>query len=441
MNKKKKIKINKRTYLLAAIACCCVCLFIFKTQADNSTTNFTDQAKQKLDIQKKIDALNEKARSYQQIIDIKRKQQTTLANQISIIETESELLETQIELNKEKIIELNSQVEQLRNQIAEKEESIKGQKIILSRLIQIYYEYDQQGTISFVFGEEGLSRFMSEKDKLTQTGDKISEMIKNVRSLKINLENEKKSIEDKKKEATDLSIDLEEKSSQLESNKAQKQSLIVQTRGEENRYQQLLSRVEEQKQELLGDIDDLYSANSTEINALSSSLAKPTSGLASTSWYYSQKDSRWGNTRIGQSTSLVKDYGCALTSVAMIFTYYGESTTPKNLAQQKIYWRDLIVWPNGNTVDLVQNSSHGGLSWSRIDGELANGNPVIVFIRARGKAGHYVVIHHKVGSDYVVHDPYFGSNIFLSSSIKLLSKLYNTSISKSSVDQMIIYHR
>lgn len=439
MNKRGKIKINKKIYLLATIVCF-LCLFIFKIHADNSITNLTnEQLNQQSDIKNKIKALDEKAKSYQQIIDIKRKQQTTLANQILVIETESQRLETEIELNKEKIIELNSQVEDLRNRIAEKEESIKDQKIILSQLLQIYYEYNQQGTISFVFGNEGLSKFISERDKLAQTGDKISEMIKNVRSLKINLENEKKAIEDKKKEATDLSIDLEEKSSQLESNKAQKQSLITQTKGEEARYQQLLSRVEEQKQELLGDIDDLYSANSAEINKLSLSLAKPTSGLASTSWYYSQKDSRWGNTRIGQSTSLVKDYGCALTSVAMIFTYHGENTTPKNLAQQKIYYWDLIVWPNGNNVDLEKNSGHGGLNWSEIDRELAKENPIIVFIRARGKAGHYVVIHHKVGSDYVVHDPYFGSNIYLSSSIKLLSKLYNASISKSSVDQMIIY--
>ncbi len=441
MIRKKKIKINRRIYLLATIICF-LSLFIFKIHADDSITNLTnEQLNQQSDIKNKIKALNEKAKSYQQIIDIKRKQQTTLTNQISVIEIESERLEIEIELNKEKIIELNSQVEDLRNQIAEKEESIRNQKIILSQLVQIYYEYNQQGTISFVFGDEGLSKFMSETDRLTQTGDKISEMIKNVRSLKINLENEKKSIEDKKKEATDLSIDLEEKSSQLESNKAQKQSLIVQTKGEEARYQQLLSRVEEQKQELLGDIDDLYSANSAEINELSLSLEKPTSGLASTSWYYSQKDSRWGNTRIGQSTSLVKDYGCALTSVAMIFTYHGENTTPKNLAQQKIYYWDLIVWPNGNNVDLVENSGHGGLSWNRVDRELANGNPVIVFIRARSKAGHYVVIHHKTGSNYVVHDPYFGSNIYLSSSIKLLSKLYKTSISKSSIDQMIIYHK
>jgi hypothetical protein len=75
-----------------------------------------------------------------------------------------------------------------------------------------------------------------------------------------------------------------------------------------------------------------------------------------------------------------------------------------------------------------------------VDKELSAGNPVIVFINARNGAGHYVVVHHKTDKGkYVVHDPYWGANIYLDSSIELLSKLYKVSISKRSINQMIIY--
>ncbi len=438
-----KMENLKKKYVLAVLVSFILFVCFIAHAEDNSITNLTtEQQKKESEIQDKIKALEEKAKTYQQIIEIKKKQQATLSNQISIIETESDRLEAEISLNKEKINSLNIQVGELRDQIAGKEISIKDQKRILSELIQIYCEYHQQDTLSFVFSNEGLANFMAEEDRLSQTGDKITEMIKNVKSLKDSLENEKKAIEEKKKEATDLSFELEEKSSQLESIKDQKQSLVAQTKGEENRYQDLLARVEKQKQELLGDIDELYSVNTAEINKLAGSLPKPTSGLASTSWYYSQKDGRWGNSRIGQSKSLIKDYGCALTSVAMIFTYYGETTTPKNLAQQKIYYWDLIVWPNGKNIELVKNTNHGGINWKEIDRELANGNPVIVFIKAKSSAGHYVVIHHKASNGkYVVHDPYWGPNIYLDSSIKLLSALYKTSISKNSVDQMVLYRK
>jgi hypothetical protein len=91
---------------------------------------------------------------------------------------------------------------------------------------------------------------------------------------------------------------------------------------------------------------------------------------------------------------------------------------------------------------LAENSGHGGINWFTVDREVARGNPVIVYIKAGSKGGHYVVIHHK-NSDgrYVVHDPYFGANIYLDSSMKLLSALYNVTITKNSIDQMIIYKK
>ena len=87
--------------------------------------------------------------------------------------------------------------------------------------------------------------------------------------------------EDKKTELTNLYFSLEEKNSELQNNKDQKELLMTQTQGEEAKFQKLLDNVEAQKQELLGDIDQLYGANSVEISSLLASLKKPTSGLAS----------------------------------------------------------------------------------------------------------------------------------------------------------------
>lgn len=413
-----------------------------KTLSENSSidqlNNQDDESEE--ETQKKIKELQEKADTYSKIIDIKQKQQASLNNQIELLEAEVSRVETEIELNKTKIEDLNTEINQLRDQIEAKEESMKNQKIILSKLLRRYYEYSKSSIVSTFFGENNYTSFTAEKDQLSLTGQKIKEMISNIHAIKTSLEAQKNKAEMSKKEVTDLYYELQEKTTELESAKQQKENLVAKTKGEESRYQQLLARVEIQKRELLGDIDNLYSSNSEEINKLLNSLPKPSSGLASTNWYYSQKDSRWGSMRIGQSNSLVKDYGCALTSVAMIFTNHGEAKTPATLAKMSIYDWDLIVWPNGTNVKLVKNTGHGGVNWSEIDGELEDNNPVIVFIRAKSDgAGHYVVIHHKVGSDYVVHDPYFGSNIYLSSSMKLLSALYGTSISKSSINQMVLY--
>lgn len=437
------MKINKkRRIILMAIIAIAGIVFYFKvfnfTSADNqSISSISTQVSQK---QQQIDQLEKQAEAYQQIIDLKQKQQATLDNQIAIMDAQIQEVQVEVDINKSQIEDLNNQVHDLETRISDQEKLIDVQKKVLVELIRSYYENTQQNVLSAVFENSEFSRFIVKEDQILQIGDKVKTIMDNLKALRNNLVDEKKTKEDKKSELTNLYFSLEDKNSELQDNKDQKELLMAQTQGEESKYQKLLDNVEAQRQELLGDIDQLYGTNSVEISSLLASLPKPTSGLASTSWYYSQKDSRWGSTKIGQSNSLVKDYGCALTSVAMIFTYYGDSTTPGSLARQKIYAWDLIVWPDGKDVKLVQNSSHGGLKWSTIDSELAKGRPVIVFIKAKSNgAGHYLVIHHKVGSDYVVHDPYFGANIFLSSSIKLLSALYKTSISKNSVDQMILY--
>jgi hypothetical protein len=335
----------------------------------------------------------------------------------------------------------------LEKRIEEKGEMIIVQKKVLAELIRAYYEYDKRDVLNEILKENKLVPFTAKEDQLIQVGQKVGDILKSISALKNSLEEEKKSLESKKREVVGLYSKMEERNSYLENSKEEKELLITKTKGEENKYQKLLDKIDEQKQELLGDIDELYGANMAEIDALAASLEKPKSGIASTSWFYSQKDSRWGSQNIGISSSKMKDYGCAITSVAMVSKNYGGNVTPGGLCKMPVFYYDLINWhlDNWNSANIELSKyghEHGNISWSVVDSELKKGDPVIVFIKAKSGAGHYVVIHHK-NSDgrYVVHDPYFGSNIYLDSSIRLLSALYKKSLSKSSIDQMIIYEK
>jgi len=88
---------------------------------------------------------------------------------------------------------------------------------------------------------------------------------------------------------------------------------------------------------------------------------------------------------------------------------------------------------------LASTTSHGNIDWDTVDKEIKNNNPVIVFVKSTKKgAGHYVVIHSKdKNGEYVVHDPYWGSNIFLNSTRAYVSALYRGG---TTIDQMIVYH-
>jgi hypothetical protein len=230
---------------------------------------------------------------------------------------------------------------------------------------------------------------------------------------------------------------LIDKKENLQATENQKTNLLVQTQGEEAKYKQLLARVEAQKQELL---DFSAASNLGDVSSSVSSYPKPSSNLASTSWYYSQKDSRWGDKKIGNSKTLMKSYGCAVTAVSMVFREKGASINPGSMASQKIFYYDLIKWPAtwSPGIKLVSSSSHGNIKWSTVDAEIKKGNPVIVYIKRSRGGGHYVVVTGKDNKDYIVHDPYFGANLYLNTSKSLVGKLGVDS--GVSIDQMIIYN-
>lgn len=386
----------------------------------------------------KIQALEEKADNYRKLIEIKKQQQGTLGNQLSILEAENKKLETEIEIKKEALGDVSSQVERLNGQIREYEKSIQSQRLVLGDLVRSYYENKRGDEIVKLFGEENFYSVLKNEDSLLQAEEKVKEVVDNINALKNSLEKEKQLQEQKQTELKALTDQLDEKNKKLDASKAQKENLLAVTKGEEAKYQQLLAKVEKQKEELLN-IDELSIAGGLSAD----SYDKPKDGLAATSWFYSQRDSRWGNDEIGRSRSKMKDWGCAVTAVAMVFKYHGSSITPKALADSSsLFSWDLIKWPGAwEKIKLVSGIAHGNIKWTTIDSELKKGNPVIVYIKKSNRGGgHYVVIHHKAANGkYVVHDPYFGSNIYLDTSRALVGKMGVDS--GTVVDQMIIYNK
>lgn len=385
--------------------------------------------------------LTEKAETYEKILLLKQKQTTLLGTQIGNLNAEIGDLKSKIKENSDKIEELNKKNDELQNELVRNNFLMQVQKKILANIIRVYQENNDDAIVKIVFNIANFSALTKEGDYFDQTSDKIMEITDNLKHLQNKIKDSQNEISKNKDELAKTSMKLEEENNNLLSVKTQKNNLLVQTKGDEATYQAKLDKIEKQKQELLGDIDDLYNANYAEISAFASGLERPTSGLAKTSWYYSQKDPRWGNETIGNSKSKMKDLGCAVTSVAMVFTCQGERINPKQLSDKPIYSWDLINWPRGwESLALASSTAHSGVSWSTIDKEIKNDNPVIIFINARRGAGHYVVVHGKAkNGKYVVHDPYWGANIYLDSTIELLSKLYKVSIGKSAINQMIIY--
>jgi peptidoglycan hydrolase CwlO-like protein len=402
-------------------------------------------------IEEKSDAiknLENQAAEYQDRIKNLQIQEQSLQNEIELFDAQVSQLEVEIKALQLQIEEKNLEIERLMEEIKRKEEEIAKQKLVLRNLIRQIHDYDNETIFEILLKSEEISDFFNETEYIDSFSETMKDELDSFKSAKEELEQKKLAEQTAKEEFEKLSKEAQTKKDVLSAEKAAKEELLAATEGSEYQYQNLLSNVRAQRKTILGDINNLMAQKQQEIARIAASANKPTQ-MASTSWYYSQNDPRWKSDFIGVSNSTINDYGCALSSVAMVFRYHGIDIDPKTLARQPIFVRDLISWPTKwRFLDLKLNSFHksGGLTaddWKRIDQEIAAGNPVIIFIRALGRnAGHYVVIHSKDSRGYIVHDPVMwngqsGANIYLDTTRKYLESIYQTN---TVVDQMIIYN-
>jgi len=383
------------------------------------------------------EGLEKKAKIYEDLIKLKNKQQSALADQLDNINSEQAKTLTQLQTAQAQVQTLQQQIDSLEQDIKDKEALMELQKKMLAGFMQSYYEYDQQDVLPIVLTDKNFSDIFNQTDYLEQSGSKVSSALAEILAIRQSLRDNQEALIQKKTASDNAKSDLIDKKDSLQATENQKTDLLVQTQGEEEKYKQLLARVETQKQELF---DFSAASNLDDVSSSVKNYPSPSDNLASTSWYFSQKDSRWGDKKIGNSKTLMKDYGCAVTAIAMVFREKGASIDPGKLASQKIYSYDLINWPAtwSPGISLASSTGHGNISWSTIDAQIKKGNPVIVYIKRSRGGGHYVVVTGKDKKDYIVHDPYFGSNLYLSTSKSLVGKLgTNSSVS---IDQMIVYN-
>ncbi|MFH1175254.1 MAG: C39 family peptidase [bacterium] len=434
MNFRKISKIKILTIII-------IVLFIpFKPVYSDTLDRINSEISKKQQLSKELEA---RAKKYNTLISQKKKEVESLTNQIEIMEAEISEMEANIDLTTNQIEILTIETNDLSAEIGVKEAEISENKKYLSQSLKKIYEYDNTEMFSTLLNNNTLSDFLNQVEYLKNLQGDLKSSIEKLKDKRQELQTSKQTVEDKKSATVVLKQQQEYQKSVLNEQKRSKDGLLFITKGQEKEYKNLLTEVDKQKSEILGDLEELEKQKSEELAKAKSRQLSPTSGVASTSWYFRQNDARWKNTTIGHSRSTLGRYGCAVSSVAMIAKYNGVDTNPGILAKQPIFYKDLIKWPQElGTIELIYNKSRSLVDWNRVDEELSLGYPVIVFIkRTNGTGGHYVVVAGKDKSNgkYVVHDPYFGPNIYLDSSRENISILYGGC--GTQVDQLIIYHK
>ncbi len=373
---------------------------------------------------KELQEINQKTQEYQQKVDEKKEEINTLSAQIENMDNQLDQTRAEIEQTKLQIEKNELEIENVSNQITLKEKEIEIKKELLLECVLIMYEQDQTSTLEIIASGGTFSDFLAQMEYIESIEGQTQDALDEIEILKKELNDQKTQLEDKERELTLLKEEKELKEKSLAIQLGAKEDLLVQTQGEEGQYQQMLVSAQSQRSSIQSVINNLQPPDGTPGEG---GRGRNYGNLVvyNSNWYhFYQHDSRWAYTTIGSSNSLMKDWGCAVTCIAMVAKSRGVNTDPGQLAKSLSFaYGDLIYWGSANVVGLglVYN---GGPNWARIDSELSQGRPVIVCVTLGPGIYHYVTITGRNGSQYIVDDPYF----------------YNMSYGQNEVIQMIIYH-
>lgn len=125
-----------------------------------------------------------------------------------------------------------------------------------------------------------------------------------------------------------------------------------------------------------------------------------------------QGDARWRQDKLADTPGTLGSEGCAVTSAAMVLSFYGMNVDPARLNRYLtdhagyegrgwIRWESAAEFSPG----LIEKAYEDAPSHFLIDRNLFLGTPSIVRIRRPDGGTHFVVIVGKRGLDYLVRDP------------------------------------
>ena len=219
------------------------------------------------DKRKSVEALRQQAAVYKKSLAGKQREIASLSYQISTlnqtitkISLEKEALELSIE-------EINLQIKNSQLKIQATEEQIADQKESVADLVRTLYIADKQNNVLYLLAStNNLGDYLSQLQSLQGIHDDVLLGIDGLSNLKVALIGEQSDLDAQKENIKGLQVDLDSKSLSLEDQKLVKYSLVNDTRGEEQKYQQLLEDLKDEQSRINNDIVSLEQVAREKLN-------------------------------------------------------------------------------------------------------------------------------------------------------------------------------
>jgi len=245
-----------------------------------SRASLLDDLKQQIkEREEEIKQLEEQAAAHKQDLEETQQQKNTLQNQLAVIEARIRKLRADINVTSVKISTAKLQIEELALGIYEKTKGIEEHKENIAGIIRTIYEYDETSLLELVLENNKFSDFLNQVQYIELLQKNIQRDLESLKTLKSILEEQKTEVETRKNDLEVYNAQLYSQKQIEDNQKSQKDSLLWQTKGQEKKYQQLLTDTEKKQQQIREEVFELEEKMRLTLDP--ESVPKPRSGVLS----------------------------------------------------------------------------------------------------------------------------------------------------------------
>mgnify|MGYP001594127510 FL=1 len=187
-----------------------------------------------------IAKLEQEIKQYQTELDGLGKQKNSLNVSIKQLDLTTKKLAADISLTQNKIDKTNLKIRELNLKINNKQERISNSIDAISLSIRQINEFEQNDVLATILSENNFTVVWNDIDNMVAVGNKIRQMIVELKQIKSDLEDTRKETTDAKNELVALKSRLADQKKIVEQNTAEKKKLLTQTKNSETNYQKLL---------------------------------------------------------------------------------------------------------------------------------------------------------------------------------------------------------
>ena len=209
-----------------------------------SAESLLDIDVQEQEAEVKLKELETKITQYKEAIAQNQNKAKTLKTEIAIMD--AQINSTGLEIQRIELLtkKLDKQINQKQASIREIERQVDLEKTTLAELVQEIRKYDDISFLEVILSKGQLSDFLSELRSLENFQEQIQNELERISDLKKNLEQEKEDLTEEKEEQASLKFLQNEQRINLENKKRERKSLLDQTKGQENLFNQLVKKTQ-----------------------------------------------------------------------------------------------------------------------------------------------------------------------------------------------------